>query len=475
MNPTTFELLPIEFWLAAFALAFVGVFAFTQIRRGIGLPLLAVIGTVVVWYVGDVIYNDYSNNHHLTFPPEVLSAAWLQVVIFTIVLLAGTLVFHQLINHDCLHNPSRVFEMYKRGDGGLEIQNTLNLFAKICVAIWCGLIVLAFFNVGSKAISFALPFLGRPVDAFTRGRVGSGPLSAVFALATNFHVLVAAGFGLVAALSRDPRIRLIALVGCLMTWPYFLLNRTRNTMLAACVPGIIAWIFIRIRQPLTVKLILLGVAIFVGDTWLRFVMEARNNQSSVAQYFFSLEAEDIVENKTKHGGLNMYEELCWLNLFIDNGHYSPNMGKRYFAELVNPIPRAIWNGKPLIGIDYAIARGQEWEFAGQAQAGVAATISTGMVGQGVSNFGPWVGPVAAGMLMALWVVLLTRIDLHAESSWRLPLYAIGLVLTFNCGRDITFLVLYPFVFGFVIVKYLEMQQRKNAVNIARAASYSSGW
>lgn len=35
--------------------------------------------------------------------------------------------------------------------------------------------------------------------------------------------------------------------------------------------------------------------------------------------------------------------------------------KEYFAELMNPIPRVLWPGKPLIGIDYAIARGQGWE------------------------------------------------------------------------------------------------------------------
>ena len=46
---------------------------------------------------------------------------------------------------------------------------------------------------------------------------------------------------------------------------------------------------------------------------------------------------------------------------------------------MNPIPRGLWQGKPLIGIDYAIARGQGWE-AVDAQAGVGATISTGMIG-----------------------------------------------------------------------------------------------
>ncbi len=57
-----------------------------------------------------------------------------------------------------------------------------------------------------------------------------------------------------------------------------------------------------------------------------------------------------------------------------------NTGARYFAELVNPIPRVLWPGKPLIGFDYAIARGQGWAGAAKGQGGIGATISTGMIG-----------------------------------------------------------------------------------------------
>jgi len=43
-------------------------------------------------------------------------------------------------------------------------------------------------------------------------------------------------------------------------------------------------------------------------------------------------------------------------------------------------PRGLWQGKPLIGIDYAIARGQGWADQTEGEAGVGATISTGMIG-----------------------------------------------------------------------------------------------
>ncbi len=90
--------------------------------------------------------------------------------------------------------------------------------------------------------------------------------------------------------------------------------------------------------------------------------------------------EKLDGSEAKHAGLNMLEELAGINSFIDKGTYMVNFGQRYFAELVNPIPRGLWQDKPLIGINYAIARGQGWDAQSQLQAGVGATISTGMIG-----------------------------------------------------------------------------------------------
>ncbi len=127
------------------------------------------------------------------------------------------------------------------------------------------------------------------------------------------------------------------------------------------------------------------------------------------------------------------------------------MGQRYFAELVNPIPRGLWKDKPLIGIDYALARGQGWGREDKGLAGVGATISTGMIGQGVVNFGPFFGVLAAAFLMGLWAAILARQDLKGEKMGRMLLFFIGCVLTFNMGRDITLLVLYPFLFGYIML------------------------
>jgi len=88
-----------------------------------------------------------------------------------------------------------------------------------------------------------------------------------------------------------------------------------------------------------------------------------------------------------------------------------------------------------------------------------------MIGQGVVNFGRILGPAAAALLMSLWVALLARLDLHAYEFGRLPLYCLGLILTFNMGRDISFISLYPFVFGMLLVWWIERRR-------ARAAAHS---
>jgi hypothetical protein len=154
----------------------------------------------------------------------------------------------------------------------------------------------------------------------------------------------------------------------------------------------------------------------------------------------------------KHLGLNMMSELCYINTFYEAGLLQLSVGMNYLAELINVVPRAIWPDKPLVGIDYAILRG----FAGDnSDIGVVATISTGIVGQGVVNFGPILGPLVAALLFAFWAAILARFRQQQESVHRLILFLLGLGLTFNMEKDFTMLVMWPIVFGYALVRILE--------------------
>src|SRR5215831_6649004 len=156
----------------------------------------------------------------------------------------------------------------------------------------------------------------------------------------------------------------------------------------------------------------------------------------------------------------MIQELCFANAYVGSGAAPPAYGGRYLNELLNVVPRVIWPSKPLIGIDYAKWRGLEDP---NSELGVVATISTGVIGGGVLNFGQFFGPMAAGVIMALWTALLVRWWQQRNSLPRLVLFMLGAGLTFNLGRDITLLVLWPVVFAYCFVRLIEIWTAKRVV------------
>ena len=253
---------------------------------------------------------------------------------------------------------------------------------------------------------------------------------------------------------------LLSGIAYLLAVPFYLFDRTRNTMLAVLLPAFISLVFIRMRSGTIVKIVVIITGFIMLDGWLKFVIATRDNETiGMAFQEGSLQRKDL--KGKKHLGLNMFEELGYINFLIKNGTYRPNWGARYFAELVNPIPRSLWKGKPLIGIDYAVARGMAYGNANASSGGVAASISTGMIGQGVVNFGGLFGPMAAALIMSVWSAILARQDRQGNNISHLLLYSIGLVLTFNMGRDITLLVIYPFVFAWILVKLVSRQRANN--------------
>lgn len=462
----TLSILPIAFWAVVAVLIWGTIQGIRHLRDGSGLPMLAVLGTVTVWYVGDAFYNGYAPNYTNLFTADVLRGAWWQAAWFLLVFIVVTPWIHQWLNRRYLRQGSGVLQLFKYGIGHPAFQKQLNRAFYGCAAVWSVLTIVAVIRLRSQIIYFFFPFLGYEVGPWSHGRIGAG-FDFLSVVAGNLQLLVAGIFGVVAALSTSHRVRWLAVFGCALTWPYYLFGWARNMMLAITIPGVLSYVFLRMRGGLGKRFIVLGVCFMVVNAWMGFVIANRSHISLVAAFrengFHFSRDEDV-----HHEGLNMYEELCWMNTFIQAGTYEPDWGKEYFAELVNPIPRRFWPGKPLIGIDYAIARGQGGnESAGSV--GVYATISTGMIGQGVVNFGRFLGPPFAALLMGFWVVLLARLDLRIHEFGRLPLYALGLILTFNLGRDITFLVLYPFVFGAALVWWIERHRASRPVRSPQKA------
>ena len=453
----TLSILPLSFWVVIALLIGGGIWSFQRMNDGIGLPMLVVLATATAWYVGDAFYNDYANNHAKLFDADTLSGAWWQVAWFLTVFLVMTPQIHARLNHRYLQRRSGVLQLFRQGVAQPEIQKSLNALFRGCAIVWVILFVIAIVRIKTEVIYYLFPFLGHNASPWSHGRIGAG-FDFLDIFAVYLQLLIAAMFGVVAALATDRRIRNYALLLVLLTWPYFIFDRTRNSMLAIIIPAVLSWVFLRLRGGMWKKIVVLLAVFLVINTWMKFVIANRGTMNITAA--FEEKGLNLADQKKVHNeGLNMFEELCWVSTFIDKGTYHVNWGARYFAELVNPIPRAIWPGKPLIGIDYAIARGMQ--YGGSDGSSVVATISTGFIGQGVVNFGRFLGPMAAALLMCLWVTALARLDLNIHALGRLPLYSLGMILTFNLGRDITLITLYPFLFGALAVWWLDRHRPQN--------------
>lgn len=443
----TLLVLPLSFWAVIAVLVVGAVWAIQHLHDASALPILVVLGTVAAWYVGDAFYNDYANYHAKLFEPDILRSAWWQVAWFLVVFLFATPFMHRWFNARYLRRRSGVLQLFKYGVGQPVFQRQLNLLFLGCALLWLVLMLVAAIRVQGQILYVLFPFLGESADPWGRGRIGTG-FDALWTAAFYFQMLLTGIFGVVAALATDRRIRSWALVCCLFSMPYFIFQRARNLVLAAVIPGVLSWVILRVRGGMLKKIAVLGGCFLVVNAWMGFVITNRSTMSIVAalrEKGFSFRSDEEVH----HEGLNMYEELCWANTLMKQGAYNPDWGSEYFAELVNPIPRTLWPGKPLIGIDYSIARGGGSGVVDSA--GVTTTIATGMIGQGVVNFGWLLGPFAAALLMSFWVAVLARLDLQIQELGRLPLYFCGLILTFSIGRDITLIALYPFVFGYLMI------------------------
>ena len=446
----TLKILPVTFWLAIALLVAGSVVAGRNMRRAYGIPMLAVLITVAVWYVGDVLSNDYINWHMLLFPDNILAEAWGQVVVFLTVFVGVTPLLHKRINRSYISRSSQVFEMFKSGVNQEGFQRGLTLLFWFTFAVWVVLLLLAAYTFNDSFLNYLFPYLGQHPGPWVTSGKASGGMDTILALAGYVQIMIGAIFGVAAALSTNPKVRIFAALGIFLTWPYYIFDRTRKSIMAIVAPGVLAWIFLRIRARMATKILWMSLAFLLINAWFGFVISHRY-EFSIAEAFSAEGFNFSNSSMEKHQGLNMFEELCWILQLTENGTFEPNWGGNYIANLANPVPRVLWPNKPTIGLDYAIARGMG---GADSDAGVYATLSNGLIGQGVVNFGLYVGPAFAALLMGLWTCWLARLDVMGEKIGLLPLYGLGLIITFALGRDITFLDLYPFVFGYIICRWL---------------------
>jgi hypothetical protein len=320
-------------------------------------------------------------------------------------------------------------------------------------ALWLLLFVIGIARMGGDVMDAVFPLDGRGgATMWGRGAVESGASGFLISFGGYLFNAVTAFLGVLVFFQRSIAWRLLAGAMFAITLPYFFFAGARSHFLAAALPFVLTYLFYG-RHLLILKLAILAIAFFCLKEGFKFVTEFRSG--GFREVLASENPYELLGEDERTTGLNMIQELCFVNTYLETSAGSPAYGARYLNELLNFIPRMIWPSKPLLGIDYAKWRGFEIDDSEDGELGVNTTVASGMIGGGVLNFGQIFGPVAAGILMALWTGLLIRWWEQRKSLLRLVLFMLGAGLTFNLGRDISMLVLWPAIFAYFFVRLAE--------------------
>ena len=428
----------LTFYLAAAVLLILTVESCVKLLRrdSVGIAV-AVYVTVFAWYFVDPFLNP---EEYGCLPPFLLGQSYGQVLLF-------------LVGFRVALPAATRWILSRRNTGVLAAMQRLTPEQILIAAgtIWILLFAIGIARMGGDVIGAVFPVDGRAgVTMWGRGAVESSATGFLIASAAYVFSAVTAFLGVLVFFQRTRFWRRVAGAMFAITLPYFFFQGARSAFLAAILPFIITYLLYG-RHRLVIRFVILAVAFICLDQGFRFVTAFRN--TGFRELLAAKNPYELVDEGLPQLGLNMIEELCFVNAYLDSGDTSPAYGARYLNELLNFIPRAIWPSKPLLGVDYAMWRGFESD---EGDLGVSTTVASGMIGGGVLNFGQILGPVAAGILIAIWTGLLIRWWEQRNSLLRFGLFMVSASLTFNLGRDITLLVLWPVIFAYFFVRLAEI-------------------
>ena len=422
-------------YLAAAAVFVLG-FQAAQSRQPWGIPAAAVYVVIAIWYLGNVLQSGVARLT-LQFGKDRLDWAFIQILLFAVTFR----IFVPLI-YPLLAPRGRVARVDPDRPLGPHEARQLGTLS----FAWAALTLMALCRLGGDILSLLLPPLSQdPKYMWARSAVGSG-LEFFVSSAEYSHMAVGGLLGAVAVLAAQRRNRLVSLALFAATLSPYLFQHARHRALVIIAPGLIALAVVK-NWPILVKLCVCVFLVVIVSSWFAFMTDARTGKRDWGESLFeSSVGENSKPSDRSIVGLEMFDELCYIGRLKDAGLYNPGFCGEYFQELVAFVPRTLWPGKPLIGVDYAIARG----FYDPRQANlVSVIIARGLVGQGVANCGDHLGPVVSALLTAIWAGILGRLWAQRGDPARLGLFLIGLALTINMGRGISLLALFPLVFAYL--------------------------
>ena len=233
---------------------------------------------------------------------------------------------------------------------------------------------------------------------------------------------------------------------------------TRSNVLLVLLP-VLAAIYWKLK-PSTQKFAVavgLPLAVLVAVQWSAAVV--KNRESGEFRWEDAQSAEYV--------GLEMHRELMYLSVSVpDRMEY--RYGHTYFVQLVNPVPRALWPGKPTedAGLLMARARGEV-----TADGEPYLTRSPGLVGEMYWNFGVIGILVMSGLLGYVLRSWDRMLEILPGSFFLFVVFAAGLAMIFLSGRSLTMSIYYGMISFYVLL--VLMDKRMGTLAEARRAMMQS--
>ena len=231
-----------------------------------------------------------------------------------------------------------------------------------------------------------------------------------------------------------------------ITWMLLRANASgaRSSMIPIVIP-IAAAIFWKSSRDVQKWLIILGIpaALVTGYFYSAMVVAGRNDGEVAVEQ--TLAAAD------EYTGFEMFRELLYI---VENvpDEVDYQWGKSYANQIINPIPRYFWEGKPVWDAGILLAR----EMGMVDENGrVILTNSPGFIGEAYLNFGI-LGvvfvPFFSGMVIRAW----DRIFVLCGQSFLLfVVYGAGLANILASGRSISISTYYGMIALYILLFLIE--------------------
>lgn len=298
-------------------------------------------------------------------------------------------------------------------------------------------------------------FQKRWTSTLTRGRYG-GFRDALIEL-QMFHSAIVPVAAMI-FLRRDSRGGRRFAAGLFLVWKSLIaLNSGSRTSFLLVFLPIAGGVYFLLKDHQKKLALIVGVPVFamIVYVWSAAVVVTRNSGE------FDLDAA----GRAQYVGFEMFRELLYIT---DNMGQTVHMefGKTYLVQLVNPIPRFIWKGKPTgdAGILLARAKGEIDRKTGE----VYLTRSPGLIGEMYWNFGLF-GIMALSAFGGFVVRAWDNMRLRAPDSFAVwVIYCGGLAVLLMSGRSFSMPALYGIlsIYALMVLYGLRPARRKKTAAAA---------